>query len=208
MSAEFWLEALRWIWIPPLTCLIGWMTNLLAVRMLFRPRNPIGIGTLRIQGLIPGRKEDLAKRIGEIVERELLSHQVIRQELHRIDLEVYIDRFVKRFVRRRLSPKLRRIPMIGTLLDKGTMNTVEYLARDTLRDEVEAMRDKIAADIETHLPVRALVTERIQGFDLDKLEQLAYRVAAREFKMIERLGALIGFAVGVMQVLLMAALRL
>lgn len=207
MTSEFYTELLRWSWIPVLTCLIGWLTNLLAVRLLFRPRRPIGFGRWHVQGVVPRRREALAQRIGDIVERELLSQHVIRQQLHRIDLQAYLDRFVRRFVRGRLSPKLRRIPVVGGLLDKGTLHTLEYLARDAMRDELESIRDKMAEDLEAHLPVRALVTQRVNDFDLDKLEALAFQVAAREFKMIEHLGAALGLVVGIVQIIIMAALH-
>ena len=52
---------------------IGWFTNHLAVKMLFRPKRPVRFAGLTVQGLIPRRREDLAESVAEIVEQELVG---------------------------------------------------------------------------------------------------------------------------------------
>ncbi|HQL37778.1 MAG TPA: DUF445 family protein, partial [Bacillota bacterium] len=54
---------------------IGWLTNVLAIKMLFRPIRPFKIPLLNItiQGLIPKRRHDIARSIGDVVEKELVS---------------------------------------------------------------------------------------------------------------------------------------
>ena len=55
--------------------LIGWITNILAIKLMFRPINPIKIPILNIEilGLIPKRKNEIATNIGEVISNELLS---------------------------------------------------------------------------------------------------------------------------------------
>jgi len=48
--------------LPVIGFLIGYFTNYLAIKMLFHPRKRI----FGIQGVLPKRKEILAKRIGEV----------------------------------------------------------------------------------------------------------------------------------------------
>ena len=49
--------------------LIGWVTNILAIKLLFRPIKPIRIPILNIEiiGLIPKRKNEIAANIGEVI---------------------------------------------------------------------------------------------------------------------------------------------
>lgn len=65
--------------------IIGWITNLLAIKMLFRPFKPVNVPLVnfKIQGLIPKRKAEIAESIGETVETELLSIEEIVDELVR-----------------------------------------------------------------------------------------------------------------------------
>ncbi|HCX79706.1 MAG TPA: DUF445 domain-containing protein, partial [Firmicutes bacterium] len=57
---------------PLLGGAIGWVTNYLAIKFLFRPRKPWRIGPLVIQGVIPRRRKDLAAAVGQVVATELL----------------------------------------------------------------------------------------------------------------------------------------
>ena len=70
MSENPWLP---WIVFPLVGALIGYATNWLAVKMLFRPHRPKGFGPLRFQGVVPRRQEALAESIAETVQDELIS---------------------------------------------------------------------------------------------------------------------------------------
>ena len=65
--------------IPPLIgAIIGYRTNYIAVRMLFRPRNEIKVlgHTLPFTpGAIPKNKPRLAKAIGEVVETTFFGEE-------------------------------------------------------------------------------------------------------------------------------------
>ena len=49
------------------------------------------------------------------------------------------------------------------------------------------------------IAVRRIVEEKIHAFDLDQLESIVRKLAHREFRSIEILGAVIGFVVGLVQ---------
>ena len=65
--------------------LIGFGTNTLAVEMLFRPFTPKYIGKWRLPftpGLIPKEQGRIAESLGELIEKELFSPQVISDALN------------------------------------------------------------------------------------------------------------------------------
>lgn len=69
---------------PLIGGIIGYITNDLAIRMLFRPRKAYYIGRFHVPftpGLIPSRKADLAQSIGNIVSDQLLNEETLRQTL-------------------------------------------------------------------------------------------------------------------------------
>src|SRR5438874_10635186 len=61
----------------------GYAGAWLAVRMLFRPRNPVKFLGLTIfpQGMIPRHRERLANAIGKAVGEELVSQETILEQL-------------------------------------------------------------------------------------------------------------------------------
>ena len=50
--------------LPLIAALIGWLTNLIAVKMLFHPRKSINLGFFSVQGVFPKRQKALAKKLG------------------------------------------------------------------------------------------------------------------------------------------------
>jgi uncharacterized membrane protein YheB (UPF0754 family) len=71
---------------------IGWMTNVFAIKLLFRPLQPVNILGLKLQGLIPKRKKDIAENIGETVEKELVSvEEIIDKMIEQTDKEGIIE---------------------------------------------------------------------------------------------------------------------
>jgi len=63
---------------------IGYVTNAIAIKMLFRPVKPVYIGKWRLPftpGLIPKEKARLAQSIGEAVGENLLNEEALRDAL-------------------------------------------------------------------------------------------------------------------------------
>ncbi|MDL0421127.1 DUF445 family protein [Caldifermentibacillus hisashii] len=64
--------------------IIGGITNSIAIKMLFRPYEAKYIGNWRLPftpGLIPKRRDELAKQMGQLVINHLLTPKVIQQKL-------------------------------------------------------------------------------------------------------------------------------
>ena len=78
--------ALLWL-IPPLAgAIIGYVTNAIAIKMLFRPHKEIRIWGIRVPftpGILPRQRQILAQSIGRMVERELLTPEILRARLAR-----------------------------------------------------------------------------------------------------------------------------
>lgn len=74
------IEVLRFLSGPVIGGIIGYCTNWLAIKMLFRPYNEIKIGGKTLPftpGIIPRRKDKLARAIGERVHETMFTQQDI-----------------------------------------------------------------------------------------------------------------------------------
>lgn len=64
--------------------ILGGGTNVLAIRMIFRPFEAVRIGGIRIPftpGLVPKRREEIADRLGRMVEDYLLTPEGVQSKL-------------------------------------------------------------------------------------------------------------------------------
>ena len=67
--------------LPILAALIGWITNYLAIKMLFHPHQPKKILGLTFQGVFPKRQAQIAEKLGDLVANELFSMKDVAQKI-------------------------------------------------------------------------------------------------------------------------------
>jgi uncharacterized membrane protein YheB (UPF0754 family) len=91
-------DVLPWVLPPLLGAVIGYVTNAIAIRMLFRPLTELRVLGVRLPltpGIIPKQRAQLAESIGEMVSRELLTEEAVRRQLatenFQLKLEQNID---------------------------------------------------------------------------------------------------------------------
>jgi F0F1-type ATP synthase assembly protein I len=287
----FWL-------IPPLAgAFIGFLTNVLAIRMLFRPLKAVRIFGIRLPftpGVLPRERCKLADSIGRMVERELLTPEILRErfadrefrEKCRRGLAVYAGRFPVFFSRLAeemyplawrglieflyepdihakleaqghtfvdntvfMLPPLQRLLVTSGRFDRSLHDKMpeiidELIQRlemlggdDGLREEIisyasdklfnggafdagggeESLENRIteklfmalesqAGDILKAIDVRSLVSRRIDSLDMLRVEGIILDVMADQFKWIDIFGGLLGFCIGLFQVLFSRAL--
>ncbi len=187
--------------LPLVGALIGWITNRLAIRMLFHPRNPKIVLGFRWQGLIPQRHAEIAEKAGSIVAEELIGQKVLRKAIEDIDVEPALNDAITHLVWERLGPRLRGIPLFGRMVNDKMMAQIHIQVADELHQILPSMRERVGQAAEAHINLKQMVSERVLAFEIDQLEGIIYQLANREFRQIEWLGAFLGFVIGIFQVL-------
>ncbi|GAB4266231.1 MAG: DUF445 family protein [Deferrisomatales bacterium] len=75
------MDLFGWFLPPAFGFAIGFVTNALAIRMLFRPHEEVRILGLRFQGMVPRRQAEIARTVSHTVASELLKEQRVAQRL-------------------------------------------------------------------------------------------------------------------------------
>ena len=147
----------------------GYAGAWLAVRMLFRPRNPfklLGI-TIFPQGMIPRHRARLAEAIGKAVGEELVSQETITDEL-----------FKKDFLRQKVQGMIDSYA--EELLSNNYPSLIEALPaglREPVLDAISSLQLKIAEHIESVLKSEETL-QMIQGFVEGRVDEvLSQRVS-------------------------------
>lgn len=178
--------------------LIGWITNILAIKLLFRPIKPIRIPILNFEilGLIPKRKKEIAANIGEVISNELLSiDDILEQALSNSNGENFNSYIIEK-IKAIINEKLNIIPMPFRMMASPYIDEI-------LNKEVPSALNGISADLlikaKENVNIQAIVEEKINELDLEKLEDIIIKVAKKELKHIEILGLVLGSIIGVLQ---------
>ncbi len=187
--------------------LIGWLTNVAALKLLFRPQEAIFIPFVgfKIQGLIPKRQRDMAMAIGEVVSAELLTGNDIARSLARPEIKEKIAGKVASHVQERVLVKIppfipRNIQItileyIGKYLQTEVINFLEN-PQNIINDEEEIAKE-----------IKEIVESKILALDLNRLEEIVTRLAKEELKHIEIIGGILGFIIGIAQGVLAVFIR-
>lgn len=59
------------LWLIPVGAAIGYLTNYLALKMIFRPKRPVRIGPFTLQGVIYKKRDRIARSLAEGIHRVL-----------------------------------------------------------------------------------------------------------------------------------------
>lgn len=189
------------ILIPTIAALIGWVTNFIAIRMLFRPRTPINLGVCTLHGLVPKRQAEIARSIGDVVARDLISHDDITSVLKlpetkgkiSSEIEQEIDGFIRGFAEQN--------PMVGMFLQGEALTKVRSALITQLEERTPRLIEHVITAVEDKVDFQKIVESKVATLELDRLEELINRVASRELRTIELLGGVLGFLVGILQLL-------
>ena len=184
----------------PLTgAVIGWVTNVLAIRLLFRPLQPFRLGPLTFQGLIPKRRGQIAYTVGDVVAEQLFSVDELAEQLDMPAIRRKMEWLVCIAVDRWCVEKIGMLP-------KSVRQTLSQRLSDLVTAEVVHQFPQMVELLITHMreqvDVRVIVERKINALPLLEVERLVLSVARSELKQIELLGAVLGFLIGLLQALL------
>ncbi len=191
--------ALKLLILAAIGGIIGWITNLLAIKMLFRPFQPINVPLVnfKIQGLIPKRKAEIAKNIGETVETELLSAEEIIHKLIKNNDKDEILRIIKDKITIIVENRLPSI--IPSILSNKILEYINnVIDQEGDRIIMEFIEDMIIKAT-TNIRIGKMIEDKINQFEMMELEEIVIRTVKAELKHIEILGGILGFLIGIFQ---------
>ncbi|MDA7823805.1 DUF445 family protein [Opitutales bacterium] len=193
--------------LPLIAALIGWATNYLAIKMLFHPREPKKILGLSFQGVFPKRQNQIAEKLGTLVANELFSMKDIGQRIEELSTQPEAMEEVGKRIEKTIRGKLiSAFPMLSMFLSDDMIEKVTNLFKGELEDFMKASAGGLAVKMEESIDVEALVREKVSTFSSDKVEELLIGFMEQEFRFIEKIGAVLGFFIGCVQVALVLAI--
>lgn len=149
------------ILLPPLVgAVIGYVTNALAIRMLFRPLQEKRVGPIRIPftpGVIPRQRDRLATSLGRMTSREFFTEDALKAHLNspefRVRLQAVVRQRLGEWLARPLSQFLEelpdRLPHWSTLVGKVVRTVVQRLLDLRLEDVLK----RFPPGLETSSPI-------------------------------------------------------
>ena len=180
--------------------MIGWITNFIAIKMLFRPYKEVNFIFFKIQGLLPKRRNEIGNSIAEVVNNELVSVKDIISKISPEDIEENIGLIVDRILESRLKEEIvKNFPMVAFFLSDSMLEKIKHIIKQSILDHKEEMINVFAEYLENKVDIKSIIVEKVNGFSLEKIEEIIITLAKKELKHIEYIGAVLGGIIGLVQ---------
>lgn len=142
--------------------LIGYITNGIAIKMLFRPLRPLYLFGKRVpftQGIIPKERDRIAHSVGEVVARELINQETLKENLLSQEMYTKIERSIEEWF---ISQKKSKKTVRQILCEMSTPKVIEDLS-DTLKEKVTDLSYKKVVDLDIASSISESACKEIKG---------------------------------------------
>ena len=189
--------------------LIGWFTNYLAIKLLFRPQKEINILLFKIQGLIPKRRDEITENIAGVVEQELISVADIAEKFKGSELdEEIVNDIVDKIIGVKLQKSiLEKNPLLKMIVNDSLMEKLKSYFKKAILENKEEILAEILKVVEEKIDFKEIMVEKMTNFSLDEIENIILKISKKELKHIEIIGGVLGGIIAVLQFFLMLFLK-
>lgn len=180
--------------------MIGWVTNYIAIKMLFRPYKEINLGIFKIQGLIPKRKHEIGLSLAETIQNELISMADITERLSNANIEVAMEKVIDDILEKKLATEITtKFLMLAMFLNESTLNKIKEIIKNSIMENKDQIIGMLFETLEKNVNFKEIIVEKVDAFSLEELERIIFSLAKKELKHIEVVGAILGGLIGVAQ---------
>ena len=199
-----WVKVMKeLILIVLISAIIGWITNYLAIKMLFRPYKEINLGLFKIQGLIPRRRAEIGQGIANVIEKELISVKDVIENIDRDKFSIKLEELIDQILQKNLKSKLKEMfPLMQFFLTDNVMSEISSTIKNVVMENQDKIIEVFSNYAEDNIKFTLIISEKISSFSLDKLEKIIIELAKKELKHIEVIGGILGGIIGLVEYLI------
>jgi uncharacterized membrane protein YheB (UPF0754 family) len=200
------IDLLSWkTWtVPIIGAFIGWVTNWLAIKMLFHPRKPVKVLFLTFQGIFPKNKPRIADKLGTIVQRDLINFEDINDRLQDPDAINNFKEQIAIRVDNAIRDRIEKNALLDAIIPDQLIQSIHKTIVDEIGNNLPEVIKSSMTKIEEKLDIQTIVKNKVEQFSDEKLEQLLLDITSKEFTFIEIIGAVLGFLIGIIQLVISA----
>ena len=182
---------------------IGWITNWVAIKMLFRPHKEINFGLFKIQGLIPKRRAEIGSGIANIIQNELISVKDVISNIDREEFSKRLNKLIDEVLNKNLKKKVKeKFPFLQVFFTDKVAKDIGNAIKSIIIENQEKIFEIFSNYAEENIDFEIIISDKISNFSLDKLEEIITLLAKKELKHIEVIGAVLGIIIGAVQYLI------
>ncbi len=182
----------------------GWFTDWLALKLVFNPVHPLRLGGVTWQGLFIKRRDEVTEAYAELIAQQLITPHRLFETLLTGPLSDRVFAMVQRHVQRVVDDQagIAR-PLVLLAVGSARYQALERTTAERVMDRLPETLAYVEEYAGEALDIKNTLVHRMHGLpDEDFLQLIRPAFQADEWKLIT-VGALLGFGMGELQVLVL-----
>lgn len=186
--------------VPLFAAFIGWITNWLALIMIFHPEKFVGIGPLGWQGVLPRRATRFATDAAVMITTRLISPREMAEKLDPEEMEALFEKALDEETEPLVAETAELVrPGAWASLDPQVRAMIVEQVRREARSVARHLFDRLQGLSDEILDLKALIVSSLSGQNTRRLVRLFKEIGAKELRFIEYYGGVFGFLIGLLQ---------
>ncbi|MBL4868199.1 MAG: DUF445 family protein [Pseudomonadales bacterium] len=205
----WYLFPTAWYVLPIGGFFVGYLTNWIAVRLMFHPLNPITIGPFTLHGLFLKRKDEVARDYAKSMTNSVLNPQSIAQYVMKSAAADKIYALVNRHIKKTID----NVVGIGKPIVLATMGTQNYIdMKNSVLDRISGSTMNIPSSIsdgiaytERALDLENEIVDQMKSFTSLEFDGFVRPIFEEDEWILYAVGGALGFLAGWTQFAVMFA---
>lgn len=190
-----------WV-LPAAGFLVGYITNWLALNLIFEPREPMQIGPFRIQGVFIKRQREVATSFADVIAGRVLNAENMMQHLSEgpnrqrvlAILEGQVEESMKEY---------ERDAMVAMLVSKEKLEEAKADLLDRVRNADMTSNSQIKTFADQSHHIHSQLEANLGALDADEFSGILRPVFQKDEWKLVLAGGVIGTGIGALQVVLL-----
>lgn len=188
--------------IPFIGALVGWLIMGAVVKLLFRPYQPRKLLGFTIQGILPKRQSQIAAQAGRLA-GEFFSINELEQRVNDpanlADVMPMIEAHIDDFLQNKIS---KEMPFLSMFIGNKTIGSLKKIFMQEIGDLLPKVVAQFAGNLKKNMNPEQLIVKKLTEIPTARIEEMFTGALSREYRNLRLVGALIGFIIGVFQVII------
>ncbi|WP_420427475.1 DUF445 domain-containing protein [Algiphilus sp.] len=186
--------------LPAFGLIVGYLTNFLALKMIFRPQQPKKFGPLTIQGLFHKRQNEVARDYSRLIADEVVNPSNIAEAVLKGPRRDYAANIVARFIRDEVDGQLGVAkPAVRAAMGRGRFEAAQAAAANYTIQRLPELIEPIDAYAKEAMNLGETLSSRLASLPSDEFEGMLRPAFQEDEWILIAVGAALGFLVGLGQ---------
>lgn len=199
-----WLLTHNVIIMPIFGLFTGWFTDWLALKMIFMPRTPMGIGPFKWQGLFFKRQKEVSAAYGELIAKEVLTPSNMIAAILQGKLSDNLFAMIHRNIQKMVDEQAGMLKPV-VVFTVGTSKYIEMkrIITEKMVQQLPTALKHIEKYAEDAMDIKNTLVTKMQELTPEEFEGVLRPAFKQDEWILITVGAVLGFMVGELQVLMM-----